>query len=140
MSQENVPSLRGQADKLIEALNRRDFDAIAALPIYDPDFQFASTLLATEGRDAYVGTSGLREWAEAVDSVWDDFRIEIDDLREVDGERAVVIYRVTGTARGSGVPLDTRTGQVWTIQDGKVSRNDSYSDPREALEAVGLRE
>ncbi len=74
------------------------------------------------------------------DSVWANFRVEIVELRELDDGRAVVIYRVTGEGRGSGVPLDTRTGQVWTFRDGKLWRNQSYTDPQEALGAVGLSE
>jgi hypothetical protein len=29
---------------------------------------------------------------------------------------------------------------VWTFRDGKEARMDMYSDPREALESVGLEE
>jgi ketosteroid isomerase-like protein len=29
---------------------------------------------------------------------------------------------------------------LWTFRDGKVTRMDIYSDPREALKAVGLEE
>jgi len=64
----------------------------------------------------------------------------IVDFRAVSQHEFVVAYHVTGRARGSGVPLDTRTGQVWSVRDGKVWRNVAYTDPREAFEAVGLRE
>ena len=54
--------------------------------------------------------------------------------------QAVVVVRVTGRARASGVPLDTQTGNVLTRTPDGGWQLRAYSDPREALEAVGLRE
>ena len=139
MSQPVTPNLRRRAETLIEAINTRDFEGIAGMRWLDPEFEFRSALSATEG-EFHVGAAGLREWKESMDSVWANFRVEMVDLRELNDGRAVVIYRATGEGRGSGVPLDTRTGQVWTFRDGKLWRNQSYLDPREALEAVGLSE
>ena len=126
---------------MVATINRRDFEALAKLAIIDPvEGEFVSALSTAEGSRAYVGIAGMREWAEDVDSVWADFRIEVEDVREINDGRVLVLYRATGMARTSGVPLDTRTGQVWTFRNGKIWRNESYSDPSEALEAVGLSE
>jgi ketosteroid isomerase-like protein len=50
----------------------------------------------------------------------------IVDFRAVSHDEFVVVYHLTGTARASGVPLDTQTAQVWTVRDGKVWRNVAY--------------
>ena len=52
----------------------------------------------------------------------------------------LVVYQATGRARASGMPLHTQTAQVWTFRNGKLWHNQSYTDPREALEAAGLEE
>jgi ketosteroid isomerase-like protein len=133
--------MREQVEEMIATINRRDFEAMAELSIIDPEeAEFVSALSPAEGRRSYIGIAGMREWAEDVDSVWADFRIEVEDVREIDDGRVLVLYRVTGMARTSGVPLNTRTGQVWTFRNGKLWRNESYSDPSEALEAAGLSE
>ena len=139
MSRESVEMLREHAEALVRAINARDFEAIARLPLLHPEFEFHSALSAAEGR-YHVGVAGLREWAQSMDSVWAEFRIELADLRELEDGRVLVIFRATGRARGSGMPLHTQTAQVWTWRDGKLGHIQSYTDPREALEAVGLRE
>ena len=48
--------------------------------------------------------------------------------------------RVTGRGRGSGVAVDQRFVQVWTLRDEAVTRIESYLNPAEALEAAGLPE
>jgi ketosteroid isomerase-like protein len=36
------------------------------------------------------------------------------------------------------MPVDMSFAQVWTLRDGKQTRMEMYSDPNEALKAVGL--
>jgi ketosteroid isomerase-like protein len=137
MSQEIVEVRREQFEAVMDALNARDFNSLAEL--LDPEVEFDSVLAAAEGKEAYAGIDGLRKWAEDVDAVWEDWHQEVVDFRDAGGDQAVAVLHTTGRARGSGVPLDTRTGNVlW--RHGKGWRNRSYSDPRAAFEAVGLRE
>jgi ketosteroid isomerase-like protein len=139
MSQENVELTREQFEAFVEVLNARDFDTLAEL-VQGPTVEFNSVVGAAEGEESYSGIDGLRKWAEEVDAVWEDWHQEVVDFRAVSDTQAVVVTRATGRARASGAPLDTRTGNVLTWRRGKGWRLRAYSDPREALEAVGLRE
>jgi hypothetical protein len=38
----------------------------------------------------------------------------------------------------TGIPVEVSFAKVWTLRGGKNTRMDMYSDPREALESVGL--
>jgi ketosteroid isomerase-like protein len=38
------------------------------------------------------------------------------------------------------MPVEMSFTQVWIFRDGKQTRADNYSDPQEALKAVGLEE
>lgn len=139
MSRERVQQdRRAQTEAIFLALDARDFDALGDLPFH-PDMEFHSVFAAAEG-GVYHGIEGLREWARDVDSTFDDFTVELIDFREVDHERAVVVARTAGKAKGSGLPVDVRLGQVWTWRNGLLWRNEVYSDMREAFAAVGLRE
>ncbi len=127
------------ADALVRALNARDFEAVQELWYWDPEVEFRSALATAEG-EAYRGIDGLRTWAENADATWEDFRIEVVDFRRALDDQFVTVFHVTGRARASGVPLDTRTAQVWTFREGRAWRNESYTDPREAFRTAGLAE
>jgi ketosteroid isomerase-like protein len=75
-----------------------------------------------------------------VHATWKDFVSEVVDFREAGDEQAVAIHHLTGRARESGVPLDTRIALVLTWRHDKLWRAVSYKDLHEGLEAVGLRE
>ena len=139
MSRENLPQdRRAQVDAIFSAANARDFEALGEMPFH-PDFQFRSVLAVVEG-GVYHGIQGLRQWARNLDSIFDDYRFEVGGFEEVDDERVVVVVQLTGKGKSSDLPVDTRVGQVWTWRNGLVWRIDTYSDVREALEAVGLAE
>jgi ketosteroid isomerase-like protein len=89
--------------------------------------------------DTYVGHDGLRRLGEDVSEVWAEFKIEPERFIGV-GDRVIVIERRRGRGVGSDVEVDMRSGVIWTIRDGKVSRMETDLDPDEALEAAGLSE
>lgn len=127
------------ARELIGALNARDFDAIAEMPHFDNErSEFNSAFAAAEG-GVFRGLEGLREWARAVDETWDDFHVEILRTVPAGENRAVAEFRLTGTARASGAPLDGGASQLWTFdEEGVIVRNDAWTDPRKAFEVAGV--
>src|SRR5262245_33516133 len=56
------------------------------------------------------------------------------------GGRAVVTAHVRGRGRASGVTVETRFYEVYTLRDDKVVRVDEFTDRAEALEVAGLSE
>jgi ketosteroid isomerase-like protein len=138
MSLENTPrGRREHADAMTAAANRRDPEAVAEL--VDPEVELRSVLGGVEG-GVYTGAEGLSYWVEDLHATWDDYRAEVVDFREVADGRTVVVWHVRGRAKGSGVPLDDRIAHVWTWRNEKPWRAEAYTDPREAFEAIGLRE
>lgn len=128
---------REQWEAITAAGNARDFGAVAHL--YDPELEFYSVFAVAEGQEVYSGADGLQRWVEDVNATWDDWDSEVVDFREAGDNRAVSVHHLTGSAKGSGVPLDTQIGLVLTWRDGKAWRVVSYRDPREAFEAAGLQ-
>ena len=128
--------MRAQAAQLMAAINARDFDAAGELPL-EPESEFRSIIAASEGA-TYRGIEGLRQWARDVDAVWEDFRIETLELVPAGDDCAVLVMHLTGTARASGVPLDSTIGQVWHWREGRLWLNEAYADPRDAFAAAGI--
>ena len=73
------------------------------------------------------------EWADA----WDGWELEVEDYLDA-GERVVVILNQRGRSKATGIPVDMRFAQVWTLREGQAIRMQMYASVDEALEAVGL--
>jgi hypothetical protein len=120
---------------MIEALNARDFEAVAEFPLH-PALEFHSRLAKAEG-GVYRGLEGVREWAREIDETFDGFRVELIEFEEIDEDRVLLVLRNIGTARGSGAPLDAPSAAIWTWRGERMWRNDVYSSRAEALQALG---
>jgi ketosteroid isomerase-like protein len=65
--------------------------------------------------------------------------VRVEPERFIDGGAdVVVIARITGKGKGSGLDIDWRQGYVWTVRDGKAVRFRWFTKPEQALEAAGL--
>ena len=133
MSQENVEIVR----RLYDALARGDTATVLAL--FDPQVVVVNFAGAPETRP-YVGHDGLGEWAQSTRDAMGDFRIEADEMLDVDENRVVVVGRVFGRGPTSGLPVEVHLSTVITLRGGKIVRTHSYRTKADALEAVGLRE
>jgi ketosteroid isomerase-like protein len=76
--------------------------------------------------------AGLRE----VLNVWDDFRVAVDEDRELDDERVLVLYRLVGRGKTSGLDLgrmDAKCVHLFRVRAGKVTTIVVYWDRDRAL-------
>jgi ketosteroid isomerase-like protein len=88
-------------------------------------------------QQVYEGVQGAENFLAEWTSAWDDWELEVDALHDA-GERVVALVHQRGRSKATGMLVNMSFAQVWTLLDGKRTRMDMYSDPREALEAVGL--
>jgi ketosteroid isomerase-like protein len=80
---------------------------------------------------------GTREWLSA----WEDFRVEAEEYRELDGERVLVHVNRRGRGKTSGLELgelQTRAATLFHVHDGKVIRLVVYWDRKRTLADLGL--
>ena len=104
----------------------------------DPQFVWdMSTFRGWPERQTYEGAEGAREFLAAWVEAWDDWTLEIEELHQA-GDRIVAIAHQRGRAKATGLPVDMRFGQVWTIRGGKQVRMEMYASPEEAMTAAGL--
>ena len=102
---------------IYEAFARRDVDAALAHIADDVVFVPEGTASRVGRATPYHGHDGVRQYFADVARVWDDLRIEADDVRSVAGS-VVVFGHVEGCAQGA--PFRTRAIWNWKIRDGKA--------------------
>jgi ketosteroid isomerase-like protein len=131
MSQENVEIVRA----LFEAWNAADYET--ALSFYAPDVEWDGTNLPDGkiGRGHQAIIDHLVRWA----AVWDDWTVEVERVVEAGGDQVIVFMRERGRS-ASGLTMDERHSELYTLSDGKIVRRQGFSDPNQAFEAAGLRE
>jgi ketosteroid isomerase-like protein len=118
-----------------QAFNRGELEE--ALAAFDPEIVWHTYLVPGPGGGTYRGHDGVRElWADAR-NIFGDFRNEPERLISVD-DRVVVMVRIRGWGKESGVEVEAKIAHVHTFRDGKVLRVESYEDRDEALELVGV--
>ena len=71
---------------------------------------------------AYRGYAGLREYREDLYETWDDVVFDAEEIIE-EGEHALVMSRMRGRGRASGVPIDEVGAGIWTVRDGRIVRH-----------------
>ena len=80
---------------------------------------------------------GTREFLSA----WEDYRAEVEEYRELDDERILVLHRRSGRGKMSGVELEQigeKGAWLFHIRDGKVTKIVYYFDRERGLTDLGL--
>jgi ketosteroid isomerase-like protein len=131
MSEENVELMR----EGIEATNRRDLEAV--FRGMAPDIHFEHRLAALQG--SFVGIEGVRSWFADLVEVFDSWRIECEDIRDL-GDRVLALGTVRTIGRESGVETELPLAIVAEYSDGFITHYIDYGDWAQALEAAGLEE
>jgi ketosteroid isomerase-like protein len=84
------------------------------------------------------GVDGIREFMKQVDEMWEEFRIDPEEIIDA-GEVVVVRNRVTGKGRGSGAEAEMTLFGIVKFRDGKISEFvGGLRSREEAFAAAGL--
>jgi ketosteroid isomerase-like protein len=129
------PQLLEAIDRLYDAMNRRDMEALVQLGKEHPDFSWESNAdeLDSPGRlDGKEVLAYSRELFEIFDEVWTDVLERID--LGPDQMICVVRHRVRGAA--SGIRVDREEVHLWTAREGKVESLREFRSVDEAREAA----
>jgi ketosteroid isomerase-like protein len=133
MSRENVDVVKS----LFAAFANRDLDA-AAMVVHS-EIEIHPAIVGGPEGVVYRGINGNRQFWADIDAAWTEFRIEPEEFRDLGGQ-VLVLGRAFAHGRGSGIALDQAAAWIATVRERKIVRFQSFSDQREALEAVGLQE
>jgi ketosteroid isomerase-like protein len=129
-----------RARRAWEGLNRQDF--AATLEVMHPDVEWRPALGpgGVEGR-VYRGRDEYEAWLRTeLMEVWEEFRAENLDIRELPGDRVLLLGELVVKGKASGVEIRTPFGQLAHLRDGLVTRLDAYPDHQSAIAAAGIDE
>ncbi|HEY2182019.1 MAG TPA: nuclear transport factor 2 family protein [Solirubrobacteraceae bacterium] len=85
------------------------------------------------------GIVAVRRYLERFATHWEEIRFEPQEFIDAD-DQVVVVARLVGRGKRSGVDVTRTWAYVWTLRDGKALRMVGFADRNEALKAVGLEE
>jgi uncharacterized protein len=120
--------------QVYEAFSRGDHAAL--LERLHPDVEWLPMRTLLEG-SGYRGRAAVAQLLEQK-GVLQDLDVEPEELIPVGTDRVLAEVRLCGRGRGSGVSVDERLTDLWTIRDGQVARFQVFSRPAEARRAAGL--
>jgi ketosteroid isomerase-like protein len=130
VSRENVEIVRRAFAYEIHGVgDRADADAI-----FDPH-----VVMNPINEGPSYGPDEMRYDWERWASGFDDLRVTVEEIIDA-GDQVVLVAHHQGRGRASGIEVDARFYEVYTLREGKVLRVDEYAEREEALEAAGLSE
>jgi ketosteroid isomerase-like protein len=124
MSEENVEIVRRFLDLGVDE----------ALAYADPDIVW-NPIEESSARGHEAVRASLARWK----GEWDEYALTIEGFADM-GDRIVATVCLRGRGRVSGVEVDARFYDVFTLRDRKIVRMDQFRDQSEALEAAGPAE
>ena len=119
--------------EIVDALNRGDVDGM--LERMHPNFEWRPLESSPAAGGVYRGHEQVRRYVEDWLGTFDGLRIELEDPAEV-GDRVVAMVQGHARGRASGLQLDTRFCQVWTVRDGLAVGMEEYATRALALAEV----
>ena len=131
MSETNVEIVRAG----IDAWNRRDYEA--AIGFLHADVELVPMRAVFEGT-VYRGPEGFRAFLDDMNEDWEDFSLEPDEFREIDGERVLVLGRMQGRGKASGMEFEAPAAWVCELRDGRVTKVQFYAHEEAAQDDLGL--
>ena len=129
MAQSDVETIRSG----LAALNRRDIDGMLATLRVDVELV---PLRAVLDGTVYTGHDGLRHWLTDMTEDWEEFRIDVHDVRDLEDGRILVLARFQARGRTSGVRVDWPAAWICRMAQGKVAHVQFYADAETALAAA----
>lgn len=117
---------------IIDALNRGDLDEM--LGRMHPDFEWRP-LEASPVARVYRGRAQVRRYVEDWLGTFESLRLELEDPTQV-ADRVVAVVRGHGRGRASGVELESRFCQVWTLRHGTALAMEEHATREQGLASV----
>jgi ketosteroid isomerase-like protein len=115
----------------MEAVNRRDFDAL--LPLTAPNLVYDTT---PSGFGVYEGTVAIREFVEGYWEMFDELSFELEEFVDLGNGVTFAVNRQHAVPRGSSADVQAREAQVTEWKDGLAVRITVYIDIDEARAAA----
>ena len=122
MSEENVEVVRRSTQAFVAG------DAETALAALDPEIEWHATVGGIdEGRIARGHEEVVQAFVDYFET-WERLEMRVDEYIDAGGDDVVVFWHEVAKGRKSGAVVETDTGTIQTVRDGKIVRVRSYMD------------
>jgi ketosteroid isomerase-like protein len=127
------------------SLLREGFAALSSgdeqriLAFAHPEFETVVPPEFSAEPDTYRGHEGIRRYFKLFDDDMEDVRFEAERMWEA-GDSVVAVVRLTARGKQTGIAVEQRSAQVWTIRDGRALRAQTFPELAEAFAAAGIDE
>jgi len=111
---------------------------LADLSLFDPEAVFEDDVLPDNAGETFHGHEGIARAVQRWSEPYESLTVELEQIVGT-GDRLVSIHRIRARARYTGMDLDAPLAYVWTFQEGKVIHFRSFANPKQALNAAGLK-
>jgi ketosteroid isomerase-like protein len=136
MSQENLDLVR-RALAAGNARPRPDFETMNA--VFSPDHVFVPVEGGKLGGGERVGGEGYRAWLEESGGTM-PWEAKLEGAVDLGPDKVLAVLSMHFRGASSGIELDERMWLVQWVNQGRITRTESFLDPAEALEAAGAGE
>ena len=105
----------------------------------DPQIEWHATVGGIdEGRIARGHEEVVQAFIDYFE-VWERLEMRVDEYIDAGGDDVVVFWHEVAKGRESGAVVETDTGTIQTVRDGKIVKVRGYMDRAEALRVAGLQ-
>jgi ketosteroid isomerase-like protein len=132
MSRENVETVRAW----VRACN--EGDAEAAVALCDPSFEMTESS-ALPGAATTSGPDDLRRYFAGWRRNWSEWDWQEEEVQDIPPGKVLVVANLRLKGLRSGIWVERRWVYLFTLQDGKLLRQDGFEGKAEALEAARQR-
>jgi ketosteroid isomerase-like protein len=131
---DDVPTIRRMYERWIAGDEEAVYAVLDGEIVLNPDPEAFWVGVNEE----YRGHDGVRRYMSAVYEAFEDYRPEVEEIRDAGRGRVLTLAIEHGRGRGSGAEVQAaKTAHLWTMRDGRAVRLDLFLDRERAFEAVG---
>jgi ketosteroid isomerase-like protein len=120
-------------ERALAAINTRDLAAY--IDLCHSEWELVMPLAPLEG--VLRGETGIREFFAGLDEATTAFRLEVENLRPLPGDRVLALIHLVFISE-RGIDFSQETANVYELERGKLRRVYVYRDRDEAFKAVGI--
>jgi ketosteroid isomerase-like protein len=124
-----------QAQRTFDAFNRGDVEAF--VEGFDPEIEWHFNPAFLDRAGAVVrGHDGMRRYlVDDIKALWREYHAEPDEIQDL-GSHLFIVVRFTGYGLQSGVAVDMRLYEVYTLRGERPVKRESFTEREHALEAI----
>ena len=104
---------------------------------FDPQIVWDTSASGMPSAGVYHGRDEVRRFFRDWLAPWADYELQTRDCIDA-GDAVVLVFRQTGTGRGSGVRIERDFFGVWELENSKVVRFRLFASREQAFEAAGM--